>query len=78
MTRIIPNCTCGFAGSDSNCSQDRRPPDCAGCGFDKFEIGKRKYLLREQGLTPVSPERMEYLRNEWGVRVDLELRGLRV
>ena len=76
--RVIPNCALGRYGSDSNCAFDRRPPNCNNCGWDKFEIGRRKELLKEGRLTPVKPETVDYLRRQYGIRADLELRGLRV
>ena len=76
--KIIPNCTLGRYGADSNCAFERRPPNCAGCGWDQFEVGKRADLIKENGLAPISDKQREWLRSYWGARADGEIRGLRV
>lgn len=77
--RLIPNCALGDYGKDSNCAYDgHRHPNCNGCGWDLFEIGKRRELLKENGLTPISDKQREWLRSYWGSKAEGEMRGLRV
>ena len=77
--RLIPNCTLGDYGKDSNCAYDgHRNPNCNGCGWDLFEIGKRRVLIKENGLQPISDNQREWLKRYWGARADGEIRGLRV
>lgn len=76
--RVIPNCTLGQCGIDSSCAFDRRKPDCNGCGWDLFEMGRRRELLKENGLTPISDKQREWLRSYWGSKAKGEIRGLRV
>ena len=76
--KIIPNCTLGRYGADSNCAFERRPPNCAGCGWDQFEVGKRADLIKENGLAPISDKQREWLRSYWGSKAEGEIRGLRV